>query len=199
MIKISEMSGKLEGFSVVNTNTLSNVFCQKMRKNKDNVCSKCYAANYLRTFRSRCVPAWERNSQELSSHILSEQEIPVINSQYCRFNAYGELINATHLLNLIQIAKRNSNTVFALWTKRTNLVNKHYDSIPSNVVLVYSSPKLNKQSRLPKHFHKVFTVFDYEYNDFNCSGHCKECLKCYDKGGVVFINEVLNKKHMQEG
>ena len=34
MLTISNMTGKLEGFKAISTNTLTNKFCQKMYNNK---------------------------------------------------------------------------------------------------------------------------------------------------------------------
>lgn len=191
-MKITKMSGKLKGMYAINTNTLSNPYCQKMRKVEGSVCSRCYAAEMLSTFRMSCVEAYEKNSNELSSKLMDERDIPFINAAYVRINAFGELINSTHLLNLCMIARKNENTTFALWTKRKELIFKHHMSIPNNIILIYSNPVVNGVPVIPKYFHKVFTVYNSDGNsEINCGGSCAECLMCYKKNTTRVINERL--------
>lgn len=194
MLKISIMSGKLKGIAAINTNPLTNSFCQRMSKGS-GVCSQCYSQKMLKTFRQSCVKAWERNSNELSERLLEYPELPQLNFAYVRLNAHGELVNKTHLDNLGLIAKRNPDTTFVLWTKRRELLRNFVK--PANMILVYSTAKINGKPILPKGFDKVFTVYSKEYIKkhpevrINCSKKCAPCLLCYRKNPVEFINEVL--------
>lgn len=193
MLHISKMSGKLEGFYAINTNTKTNPFCKSMQKG-NGVCRWCYAEDYLNTFRASCEPAYERNSRYLSLALIPEEHIPFLNIAYVRFNAYGELINKTHFLNLCAIARRNPGTMFSLWTKRKVLVQQNISHVPENMLLIYSSPKMDREENLPKHFHKVFTVFSEDAGNINCTKHCASCMKCYTMGGDTFIREIMNIK-----
>jgi len=183
-IKISKMTGKLENIPAINTNTLTNPFCKRMRKT-DSVCAECYSANMLETFRASCVPSWESNGVILSDCILPACVLPKVNAAIFRFSAHGELINENHLINIMAICEKNPFTRFALWTKRTNLVQKvlelGYD-IPDNLVMVFSNPQIDKiQIAPPENFDIVFNVIsDKEDNRINCgSRKCIDCLVCY--------------------
>jgi len=193
MIKISKMSGKLKGFKSINTNPLTNNFCNKMQTT-NNICKKCYSRRMLKEFRCNCVPPFQNNSEIFSSSILSEKELPSIKDKYFRLHSHGELINDIHLINFVNIAKKNPNTMFALWTKRKDLINKFKGEFPENLILIYSSLKMNKIEKLPNHFHKVFTVFDKENADsshINCKQKCSECYICYTKNDITYVNEHL--------
>lgn len=194
-VHISKLNGKLEGFRAISTNTVSNPFCIKMNKaKKHTICSVCYSHNMLNTFRKNAQPALERNSQLLSSRRLAPDEIPFINQAYFRFQAHGELINQTHLANLVAIAERNPNCNFALWSKRKGIVSRFFASrsVPSNLILVYSNPDIDKPlSAPPKPFHKTFNNVSAEWDGTaNCTGQkCKDCLACYEHNGVSQIVE----------
>jgi len=45
MLKISKMSGKLEGIPAINTDTTTNAFCKKMNESKKEnlICRSCYS------------------------------------------------------------------------------------------------------------------------------------------------------------
>ncbi len=178
-------SGKMDGLSSINVNPLSNPYCKAMNSCKDNVCHYCYSIYQLHTFRKGCVKPWENNSLTLSSRVLLDSEIPYINRSIVRYNSHGELINDNHFLNLCSIARLNSQTHFTLFTKRKEIVAKYIKRIPNNMMLVYSSPKVNRAASIPKGFNKVFTVYTMDYKEnhgitINCIGHCRVCRKCYD-------------------
>ena len=66
----------------------------------------------------------------------------------------------------------------------------------SNVFLTYSEPYLNHFTKeIPKNFDRKFSVFTPEYAEehgieLNCSGkRCMDCLQCYTKNGIKYINE----------
>jgi len=190
------LNGKMKGFVSINTSPMVNPFCQKMMKNQSVICSKCYNIRYMKC-RPNLKRPYEKNGRILSETILSEKDIPIFNERYVRLHSFGELLNANHLLNFVLIAKRNSNTIFVLWTKRKDIVHKNLKKIPKNLRLVYSSSRVNETSSIPEGFHKVFTVFDKQFvkeNNvpINCKKKCMECLICYDpKSKVRIINEKL--------
>ena len=186
------MSGKLKGIPAINTNPLTNTFCQKMSKNDNNICKYCYSQKMLKTFRQSCVDCFTKNGKELSEIVIPEYFLPVFNSKYVRFSAHGELINNIHLTNYINIAKKNPSTTFALWTKRKTMVQKRISEIPDNIILVYSSPEINNIIKVPKGFHKVFNVvskdFDIDKNLINCGAKsCLNCQLCYHKNNNVNV------------
>lgn len=185
----SKMSGKLKDIPAINTSPFSNPFCTR-QVSSNSICAHCYSKRMLTTFRSLCVPKFEKNSELLSSRAL--EEVPRVNYAYVRINAHGEFINRQHVENVYRIATANPNTTFAIWTKRPQLL--HGLVKPHNVILIYSSPVINKIAKIPCGFDKVFTVFTQKYQDkvdINCHGKCFECLLCYTKNNVVYVNKLL--------
>lgn len=194
-IHITQGSSKMSGIQSVNTSTLNNQFCSKMRAT-DSVCKSCYAARY-ESFRKPLHDALVRNDSFLSESILPSQSLPFFNSEFVRFNSFGELINDKHLKNLSNIARKNQHTIFTLWTKQKKLVSDVFSNFekPQNLIVIYSSPIINKQAKKPDFFDKVFTVYSKEHkNDafINCgSRSCSDCRICYSKNDIVNVNEIL--------
>ena len=196
-MKISTLTGKLKGFQAINTNTLSNTFCSKMRKT-DAICKSCYSAKMLKGIRQNCVKPWEANSELLSNSVLNSDELPTINAHSFRFHAHGELINLNHLVNFANIAKKNPFTTFALWTKRKDIVSKYVksDSLPANMIMIFSSAKTDKPTTtVPVNFHKVFngTVSgEVKKGQTKCTGKsCIDCMACYRINEHTIIVEAL--------
>ena len=197
-IHISTMSGKLKGLLSISTNTLTNPYCIKQSAcgDSDNICTKCYSVNMLSTFRKNTAPALQRNSDLLASRVLSDREIPFINERIFRYDAHGELINDTHLANLVKIAQLNEGCTFALWTKRNDLVSKYFkdNAKPANLVLIYSNPKIDRvMAKPPKHFDRTFNnVSKGSEVEQNCTGQkCLDCQLCYTVGGTDTIVEAV--------
>ena len=202
LLKISKMSGKLEGVPALNTNTLTNPFCKKMHAStrEDSICSKCYSFSMLETYRANCADAWQNNSDILSRSIIDEHLLPVVNAHSFRFDGHGELLNLTHYYNLVRIARKNAGCNFTLWTKRKDLINQAEKSVdpnstrPHNLILIYSNPFVDKIMRAPPPlFDKVFNNTSEKTTEDNCSGRrCVSCLQCYRKdSGIDVIIEAI--------
>lgn len=196
-IKVSYMTGKLAGFLAINTNTLSNEFCQKMQTG-NNVCKFCYSQKMLMTSRRNCVKPWQENSDILSSKQLEFDQLPVINAHSFRFHGHGELINYNHFVNLVNIAYKNPFTHFSLWTKRKDIIAKYakQNVIPDNLILIFSNPSIDRIiNKVPKHFNKVFNVNvtgEIKPGQFKCTGKkCLDCMACYRKNDKSIIVEKL--------
>jgi hypothetical protein len=210
-IHLSKMTGKLDGLHAISTNTVTNEFCQKMNaSNKDNqICTICYSHTMLKSYRKNMQPALERNSVLLSKAILEYDDIPFYIHAFMRINAHGELINDTHFRNIVLIARKNPHCTFALWTKRKDIINRvayHKDNhkafangmdLPSNLILVYSNPVINKvMYSPPRHFHKVFNNVEYDHktNEQNCTGQkCIDCMICYNFETPSVVIEAIKK------
>lgn len=195
-----DLRGKMLHVPAINTNTLTNPFCSLMKKRATKlfksqgeklVCLKCYARRWS-LLHPNIQNIYEGNSKLLSSYMF-EKDIPIIKSDILRFNAFGELINEGHYLNLKRIAIKNPSVIFALWTKRPDLV--HGKKV-KNIIYIFSSPMINKVATKPKGFDKVFTVFSKDRTDVNINCHnyegaCRKCMLCYSKNDVVYINEYV--------
>ena len=195
-------TGKMNGMISLSTSTRDNPFCQSMQKT-DAICKKCFAKNCERMYGDRKMPLEERvvQSWKKNGDILStEKNVSLlVNASYFRFHSFGELINKQHALNFFSICRQNPDTNFALWTKRPNLV--EVERKPANMILIYSSPKINVVSELPEGFDKVFTVFETKYiNDnninINCENSCISCRKCYTHNDITFINERMKRERL---
>ena len=188
-IKITEFTGKLAGMRGINTNTLTNPWCIS-RKNspKKTICSICYSYAMLEGSRKNCAKPWQRNSN-IFEKILPLENLPRIMDRVFRFHGHGELINKEHYLNFCNIAKKNPETTFALWTKRKDLVRNV--KRPENMILIYSNPTIDKvKLDPPKGFDKVFNNVSGSHKLENCTGQkCVDCLKCYTKSDHPVIVE----------
>ena len=213
-IHISKMTGKLEGFQAISTNTVSNEYCQKQYKKQDakNICTFCYSHNMLNTFRKNMQASLQRNTDLLNSKVLHPDALPIINSAFFRFNAHGELAldkkqGTINLENYVNIAIKNPHCTFSLWTKRFDIIKPYFDQHdkPKNLILIYSSPLTNHiMTKIPKHFDKTFnTVVETDFVEKqNCTGQkCKDCLLCYKKDTTSIIVEKVKtygKKKLQK-
>jgi hypothetical protein len=185
-------SGKMKNMVSINTSCLENDFC-KVRTS--GVCKSCYAKR-AESYRKALHDRFKANSEILSFPILDTSVLPKFNNLFVRFHAFGELINRVHFINFCKIAENNPNTVFALWTKRPELVNINIK--PVNMILIYSEPELNaEKDTIPVGFDKVFKVYTKEFIEkngivLNCHAkNCFECRLCYTHNNTTVIKEML--------
>ena len=197
-VKVSRMTGKLTDLQAISTNTRTNEFCVKMASadKQDWICKYCYSHKTLDAgVYPSLEPALQHNSDVLSAAPLQPEQMPKFKkkTEYIRLSAHGDLINETHLDNLIQIVRANPGNRFALWSKRVTMVRKYFkqNSIPDNLQLVWSNPVINKVVNTPPApFHRVFNNVSHKGYKENCTGQkCKDCLLCYTDSGVTTIVE----------
>ena len=186
-VHISKMTGKLEGFRAISTNTTTNPYCIKQNASgrADNICTHCYSHTMLNTYRKNMQASLQRNSDLLSRKTLEDWQVPRVLDAFFRFDAHGELIIENHLHNLVLIAEANPHCTFALWSKRVDLVRKYFKQYlkPTNLILIYSNSRIGKVLAQPPHpFDKTFNNVpeDQDVELQNCTGQkCKDCLLCY--------------------
>jgi ribosomal protein L40E len=189
----------MKGMVSLSTSCKTNPYCEKHSKVDGSVCQKCYAQRQMKMYKnmSEC---FERNAEILTNQILKEEDLPVINVLYFRFEAFGDIMNETQVINYFNICKKNPEVHFALWTKNPHLiVNVAYQK-PDNLVILASSLYINKPLDLKDKFpfiDKIFTVYDKETIekegiDINCGArNCLQCHKCYQHNEIKYINERL--------
>ena len=193
-------TGKMEGMASVSTSVTTNERCKKNAQVKGSICEKCFAAKQMRVFPSMEKPMVE-NQRILTSEILPAEKLPTINNLYFRFEAFGDLNNATQVKNYFNICYKNPRVKFALWTKNPDYIAEAirdgYEK-PKNLNIVLSSLFLNQERKNPFPFvDKVFTVYAPDYIeannvDINCGARsCFTCGLCYEKNDVSVINERL--------
>lgn len=196
-IHITTHSGKLKSLQSIGTTCKTNVKCAEYAKIKGSICEKCYAKRYtdIRPGLEKCL---EANTEILTKKIIPKKDLPVINACYFRFESFGDLHNATQLINYFNICKKNPDVNFALWTKNPQIVKEVADQKPKNLQILVSSLMVNQPvdiSNMP-YIDKVFTVYDKETIEkdginINCGAKsCLTCHKCYKKGTKI-INEKL--------
>lgn len=190
-LHITTHSGKMKGIESISTSTKHNRFCQAAQKKEGSVCTKCYAKNY-EAMRPSLVTALERNSTALRE-VLPPEDLPYINASIFRFSSFGELINVNHTINLLNITYKNPHVMFALWTKRPNLVQAAIRKVglPDNINLIYSAPMIDRKPKLPKNFTKTFTVYSKgSTQEINCGAKsCVTCRLCYTKNNITEVSE----------
>lgn len=193
-------TGKMDGMMSLSTSVLCNPYCQAYAKDPDRICSKCYAATQMKCYTSM-QKCFEKNTEILTTKLLGEDEIPLINAAYFRFEAFGDIQNVTQVTNYFNICKRNPHVKFALWSKNPWIINDAINSgvdKPKNLQIVYSSPYINQYKNPGYSFvDKVFTVYDKKFAeqngiDINCGARsCLACHKCYESNNVTEVNELL--------
>jgi hypothetical protein len=188
-VHVTKGSGKMKDIPSINTSSLENQFCIAKAKT-NSVCAVCYS-NKLSKLRPSLENRLIQNSALLSSRLLSDIELPVINARFIRFSSYGELENETHYMNLVNIAKRNPFSTFALWTKRADIVMKHPKE--PNIKYIYSVSEIDgsqKNENILAFFDKTFTAVP-KGQTANCHGACIECLICYTDNNIKHIREIV--------
>lgn len=214
----TDHTGKMEGINSISTSTLLNENCRKNAKISGSICSHCYASNMCDMYKG-LRERLERNTATLTEKVLSDEELPDTTGQEIfRFESFGDLNNEIQLTNYLNIARKNPNTRFTLWTKMYDLAYNYFKErpeVPENFTLIISSLMVNTRLSLDKYKSlgifakgqlKVFTVYDKEYIekhpelDLNCgSRYCNGCRKCYSKNTFEEINEILKSDQSAVG
>lgn len=196
-------TGKMSGLHSLSTSVLINPYCLKRRSNGCSICSHCFAATMMKRYQglNECL---KQNTEILTASILPFEVLPLIPSRYFRFEAFGDIINANQVINYFNIARKNPDTLCALWTKNPQIiarvVSMGYNK-PENLQIVLSSPLVNKPLKSTKYefVDKIFTVYDKQGAkgvNINCGARsCLACGRCYrpnpDGAKIQYINELL--------
>lgn len=191
-------TGKMLGMQSLSTSCKTNKNCARNAKIKGSVCEKCYAQRQMKMYKNMSA-CFERNADILTTKILTEEGLPLINACYFRLEAFGDLHNETQLINYFNICKKNPDVHFALQTKNPQIVKEVADQKPKNIVILVSSLFINKPINIETmpYIDKVFTVYDTETIkneniNINCGArNCLKCHRCYKKTGSKYINEKL--------
>lgn len=203
--------GKMQGMQSLSTNTLANPLCIANHQIKGSICEKCYAAPLLKCrkgLKDRC----ESNTTPLITGIISQEDLPFVNNKYFRFEAFGEIYNETHLINYINIAKKNPHCGFALFTKNYKIIYEYFlkHHLPGNMNIILSSLMVNIPFNITKFTAagikvKTFTVYNKAEVEragieINCgSRSCITCLQCYTQNETIEIRELLKSDQKRRG
>ena len=205
---------KMRGIQSLSTYKKTSSICNFLSLH-DGICKKCYAEKSLSLYKATLKPQMIYNTLLLKYIDIDAQQIPYINNKYFRFESFSDLQGSKHFKNLLQVCKKNKNTLFTLWTKAGFTLVKMMDQenikkLPSNLNIIVSEFYINKckytaedlrnlQSCLKtKNNLKCFVVFDDENkrqksNMYLCKNKCLDCLKCYKKSKqIIYIAEKLH-------
>ena len=199
-------SGKMEGMWSLSTSVLKNALCIAHRMVKGSICEHCYA-HQMASYRKSQAVKLDRATEFLTSHIIAYADIPLINAQIFRLEAFGDLSNGIQVVNFFNLAEKNGGTVFTLWTKNPHLIKEAMATYgikkPSNLIIIVSSLFINYELDLRKvqvtypFVDKVFTVYDKAFIaekgiQINCGArHCFTCRKCYTlNNGIDYLREI---------
>lgn len=199
-----EHSGKMAGIISLSTSAELNKFCNLRREHNTTICSHCFAFTLLK-LRPTMRPHMEKNTEILTSFVIPSDKLPTIPSQLVRFESFGELNNATQVINYFNVAKVNPRSKFALWTKNPRFIAeaiKQGAKKPSNLQIVLSSTMTNIPTTTGFDFvDKIFTVYDSKTVkkdgiDINCGAKsCLGCQTCYKKNpkdvSILHVREKL--------
>ena len=195
-------NGKMQDLWSLSTSTLENEFCRKRAENKDSICAYCFSERMANRYQNleNCL---KKNTSILTTRILTDDEIPVIESELFRFEAFGDLNNEIQVVNYFKIASANKKVKCALWTKNPwfikSAMEKYGIEKPKNLNIIYSSyhvdipANIEKLKKVYPFIDKVFTVYrDATDIKINCGARsCNRCRKCYYKTKVEYINEKI--------
>ena len=192
-------TGKMEGMVSLSTSVMKNDRCRKNAQIKGSICEKCFAERMSNLYGEKFQSKFERNQEILTASVLPDNEIPIVNHVYARFEAFGDLNNDIQVMNYFNICYKNPQTKFALWTKNPDYIaqaiKKGYKK-PDNLQIILSSLFLNKVRRTKYDFvDKIFTVYTAEYIkengvEINCGAKsCFGCGLCYNKNDIRHISE----------
>ena len=199
------LTGKMAGMPTITTSLFGNTNCLRLSNIKGTVCEKCYAVKYL-NLRPNVRYVYNKNTYLLKDSIIPRNQLPFINAAYCRLESFGDIVNATHLQNYINIVKKNNHCVFSLFTKNYAVVFDYFkkNKQPKNLSIVISSLLINepfnvdflKETNLNNV--KIFTVYTKTYANgnnvvINCGKtRCIDCLRCYKPSKTpIYISEIL--------
>lgn len=193
----------MSGLHSLSTSVTVNPYCIKRQAKGDSICAHCFSASMMKQYKAlnECT---KTNAEILTASVLPASVLPLIPSRYFRFESFGDLINVNQVINYFNIAKKNPDTLCALWTKNPHIIAKAIASghdKPSNLQIVLSSPFINRPVKSTKYgfIDKIFTVFDKEAAksvNINCGARsCLACGRCYrpnpDGSKIQYVNEIL--------
>lgn len=188
-------TGKMRGILSISTSVKLNTRCAARAHDENSICHYCYA-NKMANLYSALERKLARNTEKLTGSILDEKDIPLINPDVfplVRFESFGDLMNTTQCVNYFRIAASNPQCNFALWTKNPDIVSEAAELVekPENLIVIVSSPKVNKEIEIPAIADKVFTVYNNDH-EINCGARsCATCQKCYHKNGINHLYEKI--------
>lgn len=203
------MKKKLEYFHSFNTYCGMNERCIARHAAGETICKKCYSFT-LTAIYDALLNKLIKASFLFCNEIIESQDMPVLNHgiDFERLESFGDINNRIQAINYINLCVKNDHMRFTLWSKNPDIMYAAFlekGFKPKNMVLIYSSPKINKidKSVIGKYIingkdiiDRIFTVYTAEYAILNniqihcINSHCISCMRCY-KGNAFYVNEIV--------
>ena len=199
LLSVSQgLTGKMAGMPAITSSMLCNEYCERLRSIPGTVCEKCYTLKYLQS-RPSVDKCYRKNTELLTKSIIPIHQLPFINAAMCRLESFGDIVNATHLQNYVNLIKKNSHCMFSLFTKNYTVVFQYFKAHkqPKNLSIVISSLLLNQPFDVTNLADanltnvKIFTVYTKAYTENN--GVAINCGKI----AVLTVNAVINRTRLQ--
>lgn len=188
-------SGKIEGIYSLDSSATNCNFCIKMRKaaetNPDLVCGFCYDFKQEK-YRKAVLNRHSLNLLIMSKVEFTVEELSMLSGiGLARVNSSGDAENVIYAKNMLRYAIAHEHAKVAIWSKNVLAYIKAIDEIgkPGNVILIQSSPFINRPVARAKYFDYVFTVYSdenavraaIEAGACECNGKkCRDCgYNCY--------------------
>lgn len=164
----------------------------KLVKKEGTVCSKCYWLR-IQKFRKNVDKASienynktlyfvENNPQEWIKSMVRQ----ISGQEYHRWFGGGDLINEKMLDCIVEVAVQTPDTKHWLPTKEVELIRGYTKTIPDNLVIRVSSPKIDQQP-LKNFSHTSIVVKDksksvgHHCPSLTQGNICGSCRACWDK------------------
>lgn len=192
------MSGKMSGVNCLSTSNLANPFCAARKKDRDCICSKCFADTTCKRY-AALNRNMIRNTEILTSTLFDVSEMPIVTGPIFRLESFGDLVNPLQCVNYFRLCKANPGVRFALWTKNPGFVRQalQVEEKPANLVILLSSAKIGVKASAEKwpFIDKTFTVYrkgEMPPEMINCGARsCITCQRCYSRDTENDIREYL--------
>lgn len=166
--------GKMAGmWSWGNTSPLNNAFCT-------HECSfgkHCYAKRYC-MIRPNVNKAYVRNGDILSKTALltNAPETLWAPPGSHRIQSFGEILNFTHLANIVALCEACEHSHFTIWTKRWTMFNEV--NVPKNLTII-ASQEMGVTEKVPGYPTFIVSKEPPKGHYFECQGKCVSCGYCY--------------------
>ena len=190
-------SGKIEGIFSLDSSATNCGFCRKMREyaaahpEKQCICGSCYDVRQ-EGFKLAALARHTLNMIIMSATVYSREELATVPVYgLVRVNSSGDSSGDVYAENMVLFAAAHPGARVTAWAKNTagyiKACRKH--GKPENMLLICSSPFIDKTAPRPEFFDYVFTVYsDAEKvrealaaGAMECNGKkCRECgYSCY--------------------
>lgn len=168
----------------------------KLRKKKGTVCSNCYALKGRYLF-PNVKNALYRRLDTIRSKDWVDNMVTAINSpEYFRWHDSGDIQDAAHLDNIVEVAKRTPDTKHWLPTREYDVIRNYKRPIPDNLIIRVSAPSVD--GPVPQGFKHTSTVHarTIPTNSHVCpapqqGNECGDCRACWDGS----VKNVSYKEH----